>query len=177
MLVWVGIFAITVGAVGACLFAILDPELVAWMPYMVSVAIGASGVFLVRFASQKEATDATALQGQITDVRESIEALAQLSASLASGFEGGEDVYELPATIDAEFSSPFSRFVEARESIARLYGVQTYADIMSDFAAGERYLNRVWSAAAEGYVDEAATYLAKAARQLERTRAAVAALE
>jgi hypothetical protein len=36
---------------------------------------------------------------------------------------------------------------------------------MSSFAAGERYLNRVWSASADGYVDEVNIYLDKAQEQ------------
>ncbi|MDZ7770818.1 MAG: hypothetical protein U5K38_18035 [Woeseiaceae bacterium] len=36
---------------------------------------------------------------------------------------------------------------------------------MSEFAAGERYINRVWSASADGYDGEAADYIAKAAHQ------------
>jgi hypothetical protein len=36
---------------------------------------------------------------------------------------------------------------------------------MSCFAAGERYLNRVWSASADGYVDEVNAYLDKAQAQ------------
>ena len=49
--------------------------------------------------------------------------------------------------------------------MVHLFGLQTYADIMSSFAAGERYINRVWSASADGYDGEAATYLEKAATQ------------
>jgi len=36
---------------------------------------------------------------------------------------------------------------------------------MSHFASGERYLNRVWSASADGYVDEITAYLDKAQEQ------------
>lgn len=176
MLRTIGIFIIVVGALGACLFAIVNPEAVAWLPYGLFLGLGAAGVFLVQLATRQEATDANALAGQIGDVRESAEELARLSAELQASYTKGEDVYDLPGRIDRDFPGPFGRFVEARESIARLHGVQTYADIMSDFAAGERYLNRVWSAAAEGYIDEADIYLGKAARQLELTRAAVAAL-
>ena len=43
-----------------------------------------------------------------------------------------------------------------------LFGLQPYADIMSAFAAGERYINRVWSASTDGYVDEVKMYLTKA---------------
>ncbi len=49
--------------------------------------------------------------------------------------------------------------------MVHLFGLQAYADIMSSFAAGERYINRVWSASADGYDEEAATYLQKAERQ------------
>jgi hypothetical protein len=49
--------------------------------------------------------------------------------------------------------------------MVHLFGMQTYADIMSHFAAGERYINRVWSSSADGYDAEAETYLHKAAEQ------------
>ena len=41
---------------------------------------------------------------------------------------------------------------------------------MSHFAAGERYINRVWSASADGYDDEAETYLKKAAGQFDEAK-------
>ena len=49
--------------------------------------------------------------------------------------------------------------------MVHLFGLQVYADVMSAFAAGERYVNRVWSASADGYRHEAITYLHKAATQ------------
>jgi hypothetical protein len=49
--------------------------------------------------------------------------------------------------------------------MVHLFGLQAYADIMSSFAAGERYINRVWSASADGYDEEAETYLGKAVQQ------------
>ena len=58
-----------------------------------------------------------------------------------------------------------TRFVDARESIAHVYGLAAYGDVMSSFAAGERYLNRVWSASADGYIDEVNTYIEKAREQ------------
>jgi len=56
-------------------------------------------------------------------------------------------------------------FVDARESIAHRYGLAAYGDVMTRFAAGERYLNRVWSASADGYIDEVNEYLEKAKDQ------------
>lgn len=45
---------------------------------------------------------------------------------------------------------------------------------MSGFATGERYINRVWSASADGYDQEAATYLARAAAQFADTQSQLA---
>ncbi len=46
-----------------------------------------------------------------------------------------------------------------------VFGMQNYADVMSNFAAGERYINRVWSASTDGYVDEVNLYLGRALDQ------------
>jgi hypothetical protein len=52
-----------------------------------------------------------------------------------------------------------------------IFGLQGYADIMSAFAAGERYINRVWSASTDGYVDEVLSYLDRATRQFRDANA------
>jgi len=72
---------------------------------------------------------------------------------------------DLRERIDLKLRDDLRRFADARGSMVHLFGLQTYADIMSSFAAGERYINRVWSASADGYEGEAATYLEKAAQQ------------
>jgi hypothetical protein len=46
-----------------------------------------------------------------------------------------------------------------------VFGMQNYADVMSAFAAGERYINRVWSASTDGYLEEVRLYLEKARNQ------------
>ena len=34
------------------------------------------------------------------------------------------------------------------------FDLKTYADVMTEFASAERSINRAWSAAADGYIDE-----------------------
>jgi len=41
---------------------------------------------------------------------------------------------------------------------------------MSAFATGERYINRVWSASTDGYVDEVRSYLERALQQFREAR-------
>jgi hypothetical protein len=69
---------------------------------------------------------------------------------------------EVHHRIDALLRDPLDRFVEARHSLAHCHGLSAYAGIMNEFAAGERYLNRVWSASVDGYVDEVQEYLVRA---------------
>jgi hypothetical protein len=64
--------------------------------------------------------------------------------------------------IDELFAEDLATFVEARESLSHIHGLQVYADVMSHFASAERYLNRAWSASADGYLDEVTAYLDRA---------------
>ena len=74
-------------------------------------------------------------------------------------------VYEARFEIDKKFRDDLTNFADARESMIHVFGIQNYADVMSGFAAGERYLNRVWSASTDGYVDEVRQYLGRALDQ------------
>jgi hypothetical protein len=58
-----------------------------------------------------------------------------------------------------------------------IFGLQGYADVMSAFAAGERYINRVWSASTDGYVDEVHSYLERATQQIREARVLFAKLQ
>jgi hypothetical protein len=61
--------------------------------------------------------------------------------------------------------------------LKHVFGLQSYADVMSAFAAEERYINRVWSASTDGYVDEVRNYLNRATEQFREARALFAELQ
>lgn len=58
-------------------------------------------------------------------------------------------------------------FIAARPVLVSRLGLAGYAQLMDHFAAGERQLNRAWSAAADGYDEEAVECLTNAAVLLE----------
>jgi hypothetical protein len=58
-------------------------------------------------------------------------------------------------------------FVAGRALLISRMGLGGYAQLMDRFAAGERQLNRAWSAAADGYEEEAVECLETAAAVLE----------
>jgi hypothetical protein len=56
--------------------------------------------------------------------------------------------------IDDRLALDLATFVNARETMIHIHGLQAYADVMTQFAAAERSINRAWSASADGYIDE-----------------------
>lgn len=156
-----GLLLTTAGFVAGAFVAVIDPGQIAWGLFAAAVAVGALGVGVMRFATKKATSDEGLVRGRLEDVESSLAEMVVLSKRVAAEYEPRR-VYELPDLLDETFDNLINKFVEAREAIAHRYGVDAYAEVMSDFAAGERYLNRVWSAAAEGYVDEADKYLTEA---------------
>ena len=55
--------------------------------------------------------------------------------------------------------------------------MSVFADVMNDFAVGERYLNRVWSASIDGYIDEVQEYLGRSKEQFISAQTKVGALQ
>ena len=70
-----------------------------------------------------------------------------------------------------------NRFVSVRDAMKSAYGLPGFAAVMGPYAGGERYLNRVWSASADGYVDEVTDYLQRALEQFRIARQTLDDLE
>lgn len=67
-------------------------------------------------------------------------------------------------------------FAEARQTIIQRFGMEEGADVLVTVAYGERMLNRVWSAAADGHSPEARACLPEAVAAFEEAHARVVAL-
>lgn len=149
--------------VGAFLSS-LDPQTVRWNLMLPVLAVGAAGLWLYRKAQRRENRAGQRLSGDISTLGASLDnILRNLEAICARGDE--LPVYEARFEIDRLFRADLTRFAAARESMIHVFGMQNYADVMSNFAAGERYINRVWSASTDGYVDEVRMYLERARSQ------------
>lgn len=59
------------------------------------------------------------------------------------------------------------QFVEARDPLIAQLGLAGFAEVMDRWAAGERQINRAWSAAADGVYEETIDCLASAQTHLE----------
>ena len=164
----IGFLLITVGFLAGALFAVVDEEQVNWLHFGASIAAGIVGVGIVRFGRRRvthaEGKLASNMQEITSTLQRIVDGMARLNAEKDS-----IDTYDMRHKIDETIAAEILAFADTRESITALFGLAVYADIMSHFAAGERYLNRVWSASADGYIDEVNAYLEKSHYQFVQT--------
>ena len=151
---------IAAGFLGAAYATSLHADQVHWTLFGLSAFISAAGVIIAKRMDSADARSESVLNSNRAELNDSI---ANIVTQLGETTYASDE--QLRDWIDEQLRPDLRRFADARESMVHLYGLQTYADIMSNFATGERYINRVWSASADGYDSEAATYLEKAAGQ------------
>ena len=165
---------LVVGFLGGAYVTALDVESVDWLWFGIAAVVGIAGVFLAKRADKARATSGELLENNRNELNESLANVVRDINGMTNGqMEMGEALRDW---IDDKLRPDLRRFAEARESMVHLYGMQTYADIMSEFAAGERYINRVWSTTADGYDEEADIYLQRAAEQFEDAQKQLAAV-
>ncbi|HSM29745.1 MAG TPA: hypothetical protein VK854_03520 [Woeseiaceae bacterium] len=158
-----GYFLLCAGFISAAYATALDVEAVSWGLFSLSAIAAVAGVFALKRYARSVAQSDAVLETNRTELRESIENVVRDLRDIATS--GSLHGAALRDRIDTKLRPDLTRFAEARASMVHLFGLQTYADIMSHFAAGERYINRVWSSSADGYDAEALRYLGRAEQQ------------
>jgi predicted phage gp36 major capsid-like protein len=163
----IGLLLIVVGFLAGAFFAVEQRDGIPVAPFLLSLAVGVAGVVMARAAERREATAAETIRTNLATIETSLASVVAKVETLDDR-KADQDVYELRHVIDRDFPDDLDAFVQARESMRHSFGLQAYADVMNPFAAGERYLNRVWSASTDGYVDEAHDYLSRSREQFEQ---------
>ncbi|UCE48618.1 MAG: hypothetical protein JSW47_00410 [Phycisphaerales bacterium] len=163
-----GFLMVTVGFIVAALAAVLARDEVNWLLYVPAFAAGAAGVAAIRIENVRHSKTEHHVVARIETVESSLE---RISANInkLNGEKHSINTYDVRHRIDELFVDDLGKFADARESIVHRYGLAAYGEIMSSFAAGERYLNRVWSASADGYIDEVNAYLDRAKEQFTQS--------
>lgn len=155
---------------------VLDPTQVNWNWFLPVLSLGIAGLYVFRKANHGEAKASHRLSGDLQTLETS---LANILGNLETLNAASSDlpVYEARFEIDHLLREDLNNFANARESMKHIFGLQNYADVMSAFAAGERYINRVWSASTDGYVDEVRNYLERATQQFREAHVLFAELK
>ena len=156
-----GYVIITIGFLAGALVAVLDESRVQWSYFSMALILGVVGIIFVHHHEKKDSRSEKKLTTNLKDIETSLTHIVE-NMTLLNAEKQSINAYDIRHRIDELFSEDLTTFVEARESLAHVHGLNIYANVMSHFASGERYLNRVWSASADGYVDEITAYLDKA---------------
>ncbi len=160
----IGYLLLAGGFVMAAYATALDTVATNWNLFVPAALAGMAGVFSIKRHERGEARSEQVLTANRAELNES---LGNIVSNLEQMNEAGAAISteDLRAEVDSRLRDDLRRFADARESMVHLFGLQAYANVMSDFAAGERYVNRVWSASADGYDGEARRFLGKAEAQ------------
>jgi len=142
----------------------LDIEATDWALFVPAAVAAIIGVMLIKRSVGGEARAEHVLTANRAELGDSLGNIITVLDNMIAT-EADLKTEALRAEIDNRLRDDLRRFADARESMVHLFGLQVYADVMSAFAAGERYVNRVWSASADDYRHEAIAYLHKAASQ------------
>jgi len=152
------------GFLGGAYSTALDTVATNWALFLPAAAAAVIGVIILKKQASGAATSEHVLRANRMELSDSLNKIVgNLENMIDAG--GSIPIESLRDEIDNRLRDDLRRFADARESLVHLFSLQIYADIMSEFAAGERYVNRVWSASADGYNHEARDYLKKAAAQ------------
>ena len=146
-----------------------------WPWYLTALAVGFLGVVLVRRSKKHDDSDETKTESEYAVVRRSLDSVSALVEQLKD--KRDRTLADVLHCIDHECVGPLSDFAESRQALVKRFGLMVYADVMTEFASAERLINRSWSAAADGYVDEVASSLRRADQHLRRARDLLAAAE
>lgn len=166
---YLGSVLIALGFLLGSYVTVLNEWTVNWGLFLPALGVGVAGVIVARVTHrrdlQAEDTVAANIESLESSLQRIVEEIRKMNAE-----KDDIPVNRLAPRIDNTFMDELNTFVEARESIGHRYSLQDYADVMSHFAAGERYLNRIWSASGDGYIEEAHEYLNRAETQFTEAR-------
>lgn len=160
VLLWAGFLSGSLATV----FSLEKPDpwsTINWPWYLVSAFVCLLGIVAIRISKRLKGNES---EKSLSDYSTLPEYLGLVLNNLGELKKSQHEMRpsEIVAFIDDKLMDGMREFADAREAIIPQKGLHGYADIMTQFAAGERAVNRAWSAAADGYVDEVELCLERA---------------
>jgi hypothetical protein len=132
---YIGFLLLAGGFVIAAFATALDTVATDWNLFVPAALAGMAGVYALKRHARGEARSERVLTANRAELNES---LGNIVNNLEQLNEAGDAVSteNLRGEIDARLREDLRRFADARESLVHLFGLQAYANVMSDFAAG-----------------------------------------
>lgn len=139
-----------------------------WAVVVGGILILCAGIAWARIAQGKRASEGTtAGSDRAIEVMKS--ALASAQARTRSLRERAQSTAldQVASECEAIVRDCVEAVAAQQESLSRIYGFAGYAQVMTPFAAAERWLNRAWSAASDTHRPEVLASLDRALEHIE----------
>ena len=169
-----GQICLWLGFLAAALASVLNLErdtdvwwTIPWIHYMGAMLVGVAGVIMLRMSASQFREDTDRTDADFSTISGSLTELLSRVSELNKRVESMRPV-EIVNFIDDKCSQPFADFADSRSALSNRYDLQFFADVMTQFASAERYINRAWSAGADGYIDEVISSVKIALAHLEK---------
>lgn len=140
-------------------------NLIQWPWYLISVGVAVAGVVLLYASKSSEGQKSEKTKANLEEIKSSLDRLIVNIGTFRKSMQKMPPSH-MTKHIDDVLAEDFRIFADGRDSITAEHGLPVFAEVMSQFAAGERAVNRAWSAAADGYIDEAETCIERAEQML-----------
>jgi len=153
----VGYLLLTLSAVAASVFAARTPVLA--VPFGVSLLAMVVSILILRRSLRPE--KAAAQAGEVSSVFDFTACLREVTGSLDRliGARAELTCARIHRELDRVIEGPLFDFAQARDSLLADFGFASYARVIAEFTRGERAASRAWSAAVDGYLEEAISSL------------------
>ena len=133
-------------------------HLIPWPLYATAALVCCAGVILLHLTNLKSTEKSETSAANLAEIKISLaRAIKKVKELAAQSTKVAPSI--IVTRIDDEIADDLRIFADGRDCMTTEYGLTIFANVMSPFAAGERAINRAWSAAADGYIDEAADCL------------------
>jgi hypothetical protein len=126
-----------------------------WIWYLVSALVCVSGVVFLRSGKRSRKHIDARSEAGLKQIKAHLADAVHHTEVLNDGI-GDYKPRQILNYIEDQLLDDLRGFADGRDTITHEYGLEIFAEVMTQFASGERAINRAWSAAADGYVEEAA---------------------
>jgi len=139
--------------------------------FLAGILAMVAGIVIKRGNREDAAADGPGATSGPAQMRARLQEMSKTVAGLAGRTEGmdAESIHEELTPLFSEYGQPF---VDDRHVLSGAFGAGRYAAIMGPFSSAERRLNRAWSAAVDGALEEARLQVGAAVPYLEESLAA-----
>lgn len=164
---WLGFLGATFATVNTTEISRTWYKTIATPNYLLPFMVGIAGVLILRTTSKRRSSlDLDDEEGQLLPLKNSLNQICEILQTWQKGKP--LEPSSICSSIDEQLMGPLGQFADDRHALIEAYGLPAYASIMTEFATGERFVNRAWSAGADGYFSESYDSLARASRHFQR---------